>query len=218
MSVRNVTVCICNFKQKKWLYRCLKSLANQTLDKDEFEVIVINDDIDEDVSDVTSKMSDLLNIRLFNNQRNMGLPASLNVALENTRGRYFIRVDADDYISKHTLYILSTFLDMNRDYQAIACDYVVVDDIGRVIQKKKSIEEPIACGIMFSYESLCDVGFYNEFFKMREGHELLKRFREKHAIFNMPLPFYRYRRHSANRTLDNEQVKKYDNILEKENE
>lgn len=216
--MRNVTVCICNFKQKKWLYRCLKSLASQTLNRDEFEVIIVNDDPDEDISDVTSKISDILNIRLFNNQRNLGLPASLNVALDNARGRYFIRVDADDYISKHALYVLSVFLDMNRDVQAVACDYVTVDDVGRVIDRKKSVEEPIACGIMFSYESLCDVGFYNEHFKMREGHELLKRFREKHSLFNLPMPLYRYRKHSANRTLDNEQVKKYDTMLEtKEN-
>ena len=38
-------------------------------------------------------------------------------------------------------------------------------------------------GIMYTYESLANLGFYNEDFKMREGHELDKRFKEKYKIY-----------------------------------
>ena len=46
------TVGISCYKQKKWLHRCLRSLTSQTIPKDEFEVIVVNDDPEEDLNDI----------------------------------------------------------------------------------------------------------------------------------------------------------------------
>jgi len=215
MNAFNITIAICNFKQKKWIHRCLRSLADQTIGSGKFEIIVVNDDPDDDLTAIIKSWSDIMNIRLFNNDVNIGLPASLNVALENSRGRYFFRVDADDYISKHTLYVLSLFLDMNRDYQAVACDYNEVDNLGKTLARKHSEDDPIACGIMFTYESLCDVGFYDKTYKMREGHELLKRYVKRHNIYYMPMPFYRYRKHNDNRTNDIANVAIYDERLQR---
>ena len=96
-----VTVGICCYKQKKWLHRCLRSLASQKLSKENFEVIVVNDDPEEDISDIcnNSIFSEVLNIRLIENKKNLGLPSSLNKILSNSLGRYFVRVDSDDYVS-----------------------------------------------------------------------------------------------------------------------
>ena len=218
-----VTVGICCYKQKDWLYRCLRSLSNQDLHKDKFEVIVVNDDPSDDLEEVCEPLREHLNIKLINNKKNLGLPGSLNVILKNALGKYFVRVDADDYVSRHYLQILSAFLDMNsgprvmgtsQSYQAVGCDYFKVNDIGEVISRHLAEQEPIACGIMFTYESLCNVGFYNENYKMREGHELLKRYKQEYNLYNLPMPLYKYRMHNNNRTNNKEEVQKYDNKLE----
>lgn len=217
-----VTVGICCYKQKKWLHRCLRSLINQTLSKNQFEVIVVNDDPQQDLEDVCNNFKDELNIKLINNKNNLGLPKSLNEILNISLGQYFVRIDSDDYVSKHFLYFLTSFLDLNSgsrimgtdtNYQAVACDYFKVDGTGQVLSRHNSDDEPIACGVMFSYESLCDIGFYNEDFKMREGHELMQRFKDKYKIFNLPMPLYKYRIHDYNRTKNKEDLKKYDNML-----
>lgn len=208
-----VTVGICCYKQKKWLHRCLRSLSNQVLKKEEFEIIIVNDDPEEDLSDICDNMNDDLNIRLINNSKNLGLPASLNKILKIAKGRYFVRVDCDDYVSCHFLYALSLILDMNRKYQAVACDYTKVNEVGTVVEICSSIENPIACGIMFTYESLCEINFYDENFRMREGHDLINRFLKKYDLFSLPIPLYRYRIHSNNRTHNQEEVTKYDNLL-----
>ncbi len=211
-----VTVGICCYKQKKWLHRCLRSLASQKLSKENFEVIVVNDDPEEDITDIcnNSIFSEVLNIRLIENKKNLGLPASLNKILSNSLGRYFVRVDSDDYVSEDYLSYLSIFLDNNRKYQAVSCDYSKVDPVGSIIEKHVSQkEEQIACGIMFTYESLCDVGFYNEKFKMREGHDLMSRYSKKFECFNIPIPLYRYRMHESNRTKNSKNVKSYDDML-----
>jgi len=215
--MNKVTVGICCYQQKKWLYRCLRSLASQkNIHKNDFEVIVVNDEpgTETEIDEITSRLSDLINIRVIHNRQNLGLPASLNKILVNARGRYFVRVDADDYVSEQFLYFLMTFLEMNRKHQSVACDYKKVDYVGNIIETHVDAgEHPIACGIMFTYESLCEVGLYNEKFKMREGHELLSRFKEKFRIFNLPVPLYRYRMHDSNRTLNRDEVSVYDNEL-----
>jgi len=203
---------VCCYKQKEWLYRCLRSLASQTYPKDNFEVIVVNDDPHESLKDICTNLEDVLNIKVINNEKNLGLPASLNAILKKSRGQYFVRVDSDDYVSKHFLYVLATFLDLNRAYQAVACDYKKVNKVGQVLLDCSYEEDPIACGVMFSYESLCNVGYYNEDFKMREGHELIKRFNEHYNLFHLELSLYRYRMHENNRT-KSEEVLDYDRKL-----
>lgn len=221
-----VTVGICCYKQKGWLYRCLRSLSKQTMSKNDFEVVIVNDDPNDNLEDVCTPLRDHLNIKLINNKKNLGLPGSLNTILKNALGKYFVRVDSDDYVSKHFLHFLSTFLDMNsgprvmgtnQSYQAVGCDYFKVNDIGEVISRHLSEQEPIACGIMFTYESLCNVGFYNEEYRMREGHDLLKRYEEKYSLYNLPMPLYKYRMHGDNRTNNQEEITKYDNKLKEAN-
>lgn len=209
-----ITVGICCYKQKEWLYRCLRSLSSQTLSKDKFEVVIINDEPGTRLEDVCNNMRSDLNIRLLNNEKNIGLPASLNKILKVARGRYFVRVDSDDYVSKYFLETMSRFLDMNRSYQAISCDYNKVDEVGVLVENCSGEEAPIACAVMFTYESLCDINFYDEDYKMREGHDLISRFLKKFKLFHLPMPMYRYRIHSRNRTNNIEEVKKYDEMLQ----
>ena len=92
----------------------------------------------------------------------------------------------------------------------------IIKDQPEVINVKKvSIEKDfIACGVMFTYESLCDLNFYNENYQMREGHELINRFKKKYKIEFLKIPLYRYRIHSTNRTKDKKVVEKFDSLLE----
>ena len=56
---------------------------------------------------------------------------------------------------------------------------------------------------------------YNEKFKMREGHELRKRFEKKYKIGRLKDPLYFYRDHKKNRTKEKVLIQKYDKILKK---
>jgi glycosyltransferase involved in cell wall biosynthesis len=219
-----ITVAVCVYKQKHWLHRCLRSLMSQTLEKSRYEVVVVNDDPRENLDDVIDIFKEHINIRVINNKKNLGLPTSLNKILKTSMAKYFVRVDCDDYVSSHFLYVLSNFLKsnsgprvMNTDcnYQAVACDYFKVNDTAELLSRHNSKDEFVACGIMYTYESLANLGFYNDSFKMREGHELNKRFLEEYKMYHLRMPLYRYRLHGENRTNDVEETEKYDNKLEK---
>ena len=108
--------------------------------------------------------------------------------------------------------MLSAYLDVGKTNQAVACDYKKVTDCGDTLEQCSFREHPVACGVMFTYESLCNIGYYNEEWKMREGHELLRRFDNKYNIGYLDIPLYRYRMHTTNRS-NSEEIKEYDKKL-----
>ena len=62
---------------------------------------------------------------------------------------------------------------------------------------------------MFRRECLFELGLYNEKFKMREGHDLRKRFLENNFnLGHLELPLYKYRKHDTNRTKNMKRLKK----------
>ena len=84
-----------------------------------------------------------------------------------------------------------------------------------LIKKVNCFEEEIACGLMFRKECLFEVGLYNNKFKMREGHDLRKRFEEKFSIGHLNIPLYKYRFHEKNRTKNKKSLIKYEKMLKK---
>ena len=164
---------------------------------------------------ILQNFSDLENLRIHSNKKNIGLPKSLNKAIKLSKGRYVTRVDSDDYVQRNFLFLSKLFLDMNREYQAVAVDYIKVNNFETVLSKENCLKNEIACGIMYRKECLINIGLYNEKFKMREGHEINQRFKKKFKIGRLELPLYKYRMHEKNRTKNLKRVNYFDKLLKK---
>ena len=96
---------------------------------------------------------------------------------------------------------------------AVACDYLLVDDKEEVIERKNCIKDPIGCGIMFKSSHLFEIGLYDEKFLLSEEKELRYRFEKKYKIHRLELPLYRYRRHERNISNDQEALDHHDKKL-----
>ncbi len=202
-----VSVLVPVHNQEKYIGRCLRSLLSQNFPRDEFEIVVIDDGS----QDRTPYALELFReeITLVRNETNRGLPASLNQGVRATSSPYVVRVDGDDYVNMEFLTLLNLFLENNRYMDAVACDYLIVDDHEDVLARKDCSEDPIACGIMFRTEQLIDIGLYDESFLMYEERDLRIRFQEKYLIHRLELPLYRYRRHEDNLTNDVDMAAKH---------
>ena len=207
-----VSVVVAVHNEDRYIGRCLRSLIRQNFDHDKFEIIVVDDGSD----DKTPYALELFagDIRVVTHPENMGLPSAVNSGLEACAGEYVVRVDSDDYVNEHFLTILCTYLDFNEECAAVGCDYLLIDESETVLGRKSSIDEPIACGIMFRHKMLRSVGKMNEKFLLNEEKEFRKRFEKKYVIENIPIPLYRYRRHDGNMTNDKEALEKYNALLE----
>ena len=78
-----ISILISAFNQEKYLARCIRSLLNQSYNNEKFEIIIVNDGS----SDRTLFVAELFKspksslIKIINNKKNIGLPASLNKAI-----------------------------------------------------------------------------------------------------------------------------------------
>jgi glycosyltransferase involved in cell wall biosynthesis len=198
MKLPAVSVLIAVRNAEKFIGRCIRSILNQSLEQDDYEIIVVDDAS----TDRTAYALDLFSgeIRLIQNTERLGLARSLNRGIRQARGKFVVRVDGDDYVHREYLNVLKLHLDMNEDIDAIACDYYMVDDHERVIEVRDCVVHPVACGVMFRIGQLIDVGLYDDDFLMREDEDLRIRFQSKYRIERVRLPLYRYRRHDQNMT------------------
>ena len=196
-----VTLCIPTFNRCEFLGRAIRSAINQTFDKNKYEIIVI-DDGSTDRSDIildTFKND----IKIIKNKKNIGLSKSLNKAILKSRGKYFIRLDSDDYINQEYINFLYNTLDLNKDvYNAVKCDYFKVDSNEVATKRCNSEKEPIACGIIFKIDDLIRIGMYSPKKKIFEEIDLMERLTKDRdfKVFRLPLPLYRYRMHKTNMT------------------
>ncbi|HPQ07916.1 MAG TPA: glycosyltransferase family A protein [Bacteroidia bacterium] len=208
-----VSVIITTYNYAHFVERCIRSVSDQSLSKDLYEIIIVNDASTDYTKDVLENYTDVA--RIFNLEKNVGLAAARNFGIKKARGQFVVFIDADDYIQKDMLLVQKTFLTENNKLDAVSVDYYLVDERGTHIEHVSAEEKPIACGIMFRKDLLYDVGLYDENFRAREDEDLRIRFLQKYKIFNIPLPLYRYRRHNNNLTNDENKMKKYKKYLKK---
>ena len=206
-----ISVIIAAYNEEKFIGRTIRSLLNQNISQQSYEIIVINDNS----SDKTQYALQLFegDVRVINNTKKHGLAYSLNLGIKEARGKYVVRVDADDYVHAEYLKVLSEFLEQNKYMDAVACDYLLVDDEEKVLSRCNCISEPIGCGIMFRIENLIEIGLYDDEFLMHEDKELMLRFEKKYKVHRIELPLYRYRKHEGNMTNNISSMKKYERKL-----
>ena len=208
----HVSVIIPVFNQEQYIGRCIRSLLKQTFPEEDYELIVINDGCtDNSLSAITPFMGD---VRYHVNEKQLGLPASLNIGIKKARGQFIVRVDADDFVHWDFLKILSMHLQLNHDIDAIACDYQLVNNQQDILGQINCLEKPIGCGIMFKMDHLIEVGLYDEDFLVREEEDLRIRFLKKYDISRVQLPLYRYRQHENNITNNVEHMDTFQKILD----
>jgi glycosyltransferase involved in cell wall biosynthesis len=206
-----VSVIVAAHNEERYLGRCLRSLLAQGFERSRYDVIVIDDASTDRTSAVLATFGD--SITVLRNETNLGLPASLNRAITSTHSKFIVRVDADDYVNSAFLDVMYMFLADNPQFDAAACDYLLVDDREEIISRRDAIKEPIACGIMFRTEQLIDIGLYDESFLRHEDRDLRLRFLDRYTIHHVPLPMYRYRRHEDNITNDTDEMAHHERRL-----
>lgn len=211
-----VSVIVPVHNHDRFIGRCMRSLLQQTMDKDSYEIILV-DDASTDltpyaIEQFSSGFSS--NIVTIRNEENIGLPASLNKALDVAAGEFIVRVDSDDFVNENFLNFLYQYLVMNPRADAVACDYLLTNDLEEVIGRGDCQTDPIGCAILFRKQHIVDIGLYNEEFRNLEEKELRSRFDKHYTVEHLMIPLYRYRRHDKNITNDTVSIEHYRRKLE----
>lgn len=121
------------YNTEPYLPKCLHSLVNQGLDKEVYEVLVVDDgSSDGSKAVVEAFAAEHPQVRLIS-QPNAGVSAARNKALDSARGRYVQFVDSDDYLEAGAMApLLQRAVD--EDLDVLMFNFKWVDGDGRLIK------------------------------------------------------------------------------------
>ena len=106
-----ITVIIAVYNVEKYLRQCLDSVINQTL-KD-IEIICVNDESPDNSLEILKEYAAKDKRIIIIDQKNEGLSASRNNAMEVAKGRYLVFLDSDDYLDIDALNKLYNYASEN---------------------------------------------------------------------------------------------------------
>ena len=199
-----ITVLVTNYNYGRYLGRCLRSLIDQSLPREKYEIIVVDDASTDHSREIINSFAGY--IRPVYNETNLGLGATCNRGLRMALGRFVVRVDADDYVHREFLAASELYMSLNYEYcDAVAVDYLEVDENEHVLFRRDPIEYPIACGITFKMDLLNRIGLYDGSLRIAEERDLMDRFiKGDGRLHQLAIPLYRYKKHAQSLTAKNE--------------
>lgn len=200
MNCPDVSVIITNYNYSSYLDRCIRSCLKQS--NINHEVVLVDDCSTDNSEEIVAPF--LNQIVYLKTKENVGVAEAANFGIKKARSRFFIRVDADDFISPDTCYFMWYYMIKNRKVLGVACDYVLINDYEEKTERVYSDKKPISCGIMYRKDLFIKAGMYNPAMRHREEEELRKRLGEEYTIDRLHIPFYRYRMHDNNKTKEPE--------------
>lgn len=120
----DLSVIIVNYNTKDLLQKCLESVfASQT--NFQFEVIVSdNGSTDESVEMVRNNFPQ---VRMIENNANLGFSGGNNVALRKVSGRYFLLLNSDTEVRKDTLDLSVKYMDEHPEVGVMGCKVLLPD-------------------------------------------------------------------------------------------
>lgn len=211
-----ITVYIPNHNYNLYFKKSIESVLCQTYKN--FELFLILDGSDKlarKIADYYQKKDQ--RIKIFINKKKMGLRYSANLAINNSKGSYITRLDADDFFSTKALKIFVNFLKSNKNIDLVYSDFYYVDKNGniidthsneKIINKESLLNIPAhgACSLV-KKNTLKKIGGYKNIFDAQDGYELwLNLIKKKKSIGNINTPLFYYRQHDVSMSTNEDRI------------
>jgi glycosyltransferase involved in cell wall biosynthesis len=199
----DISIAILNYNRAQFLDRAVRSCLDQYLSGKTKELIIVDDASNDESIDFLNSIKKKYNsFKLIVNKKNKGPGYCSNLAIKNSQGKYFIRVDSDDYLNRFAVDIMADILNYNEDFGYVYCDHFKTDNWGlkqKIVKlNSKKVLLNHGAGILFRTDLIKKVGNYNPSLREAEDYELISKLNKICNSFYLPLPLYRYYMHENN--------------------
>ena len=106
-----VSVIVPVYNVEEYLAMCVDSLVNQTIDKSEMEILLINDGSPDNSLEICREYEKKYSCVKVFSKENEGLSATRNYGIKRAQGKYLMYIDSDDYLSPTTVKDVCDFFD-----------------------------------------------------------------------------------------------------------
>lgn len=203
----NVTILLPVFNGENYLTECIKSVLEQNYYY--FELIIINDCSVDKTTDIINLFDDK-RIKIINNEKNMGLPESLNIGLKNTQTKYITWISHDNIFETSAISKMVNYLENNTNCNLVIgghCKFNVnnvTQYIKPVIYSSMDIIfyfHGVAC-FMFTKSISDKIGYYDNDLNGVEDWDYFIRILENEPFRNgiIDEQLYKYRCHPEQNT------------------
>ena len=200
------------FNGSNFLEESIHSVLSQSYKY--FEFIIINDASTDNTLDILNDYKTLdKRIKIINNSSQLGIAESLNIGINNSKGKYIARIDADDIWEPQKLSIQINFLKKDPNLVFVFTDYIYINHEGKEIENIKNKNKRLLLGniyknilkknfivhssVIFRKETVFYLGLYNNEYKNTEDYELwIKFFASPYKIKIIKKKLVKYRIHS----------------------
>ena len=199
----SVSVIVATFNQGGYLSQCLDSLVGQTIGREAYEIIVVDDGSTDDTAQIISKYASQRNahIEVVTHPQRQGLVPASNAGIRQAGGDYLVRVDSDDWLDVKALEELMVAAESNQSPDIIIPDYWVVKE-RHVTLARPDIDNLftwVAGGPLLRRETVLKVGEYRRLFW--EEYDLYLRMLSQGArAARLKLPVLYHRKHATSMT------------------
>jgi len=133
MSEPLISVVMAVYNAQTFLTEAIESVLRQSVS--DFEFLIIDDASSDDskkfVEDYAKRDP---RIRLISNSENLGLGGSLQKGVEEAKGKYIARMDADDISMPKRFEMQLAYLDLHPEVLALGGDHKLVDAQGKIFE------------------------------------------------------------------------------------
>lgn len=194
-----ITVYTCAYNEENYIESAIESVVSQTIFKD-IEYIIIDDASTDKTYEkiISSRFFESGQIKVKRNEVNLGLSSSSNIALNIARGKYILRLDADDALLFP--FILEKMLTQAQECEVDALYPLYIDDKSKMYKSGKDIHHVGGC--LFLTKTIRNIQF-TEKLRGWEGLDLFERSKDQIKIGyyeDLPAFFYRNKPDSMSKT------------------
>lgn len=110
-----ISVIVPIYNVEDYIENCLKSLVEQTIDKNDLEVLLINDGSPDGSEAICKRYAEKYPFFKLFSKENEGLSKTRNFGIKHAQGKYFVFLDPDDELTVNSLQNLADFFDKYED-------------------------------------------------------------------------------------------------------
>ncbi len=127
-----ISVIMPTYNVEPYVAEAIESILNQTYSNLEF--VIVDDCSTDKTFEICKQYAEKdSRIKLFRNEVNSKIEFSLNRALENSTGKYIVRMDGDDVSDRFRLEKMKNFLDTNTDIKLVGTSAITINSAGEEI-------------------------------------------------------------------------------------
>jgi len=213
-----ISVLVPSYNYGKFIKRAIDSILSQKFPKEKIEIIIIDGGSRDNTLDILSRYNNERDFYIYK-QEKKGISNAINIGIERSKGKYILRLDADDAFYQG---IISKEYDIlekkpKMDFVYPDYNYLILDEGGKIrkylpnFSKDELIKRGdfLSGGTMFRKTLFEKYGGYDETIPTLDSYELILRLMNNNIQgYHIPEPLFEYTIHGSSLSNDTKLIEK----------